>query len=204
MPLLALFLKSRVTPGLIASLSVVQLAGVAIAMVERLRVFPFVDLSIFSAVALPGFIVTLVLMMGISTIPDFEAVARPRPTVYTVAIVFGGVLCSLAITELARAGVPETEYNGFDILRNYFAYLALGLVAPLGGRWDGGPVLVALTTAAALGLFGITRSMVPFGPLVWPAGTPLPALFAVVSAIAMGIAVVLLEKAFPPMIRLDR
>jgi len=41
------------------------------------------------------------------------------------------------------------------------------------------------------------------GSGVWGA-PPLRAVFAVVVAIAMGIAVVLFEKAFPPVIRLDR
>lgn len=194
MPVLALFLKSRITPGLIVSLSVVQLAGVAIAVVERLRVFPLVDLSIFSAVAVPGFVVALVLMTGISAIPDFEAVAWPRPTVYTIALMSAGVLCSLSITELARVGVLGTEYNGYDILRNYLVYLVLGLVPAASGRWEVGPVLVALTTVAALGLFGITRSLVPFGPLVWPAGRPLPAVLAVLSVVAVSAVVVVAER----------
>ncbi len=196
MSLFRLFLKSRMTPGSVGALVVVQLGGVALAVVERFDVFPSADLSIFSAVAVPGFVVGLVLTVGISAVADLEAVARPRPALYALGAMLGLVAISLAVTEAARAGVTGTAYNGYDMWRNYFLFLGLGWIPALVGRWDVGPVLVTLTTVVALGLFGITRSMFPFAPLVVPAGRLLPALYAMAFALLVGVGVVLASS--PP------
>lgn len=169
--MVALLVRTRMSAGLGAALASAYALVVLVGLVERYAVWPHADLSVFSAVALPGFCVAIILVFAVSRVQDWERAAQPIPHAVTLAAVM--LLCSLAVILSIAARGPASsvgEFTDADLTRNYAIYLTLGLIVGLWDAWYWAPPLVAMTTVVALGAFGITRSMIPFGPLVLSSG----------------------------------
>lgn len=161
-----LLIRSRLGLGPVVGFCLVFALTVA-SLVDGLA-GPSYDLSGLSAVTAPGLMTAFVMTLAASEVEDVEAVARPLPQLLTAATLMlataagAGMLAALP----TRPSPIGAEYGDVELARNFFLYLAVGLLPATIGVWKAAPYVVAGATIVLTGIFGITRSS---NPLLWPA-----------------------------------